>query len=178
MNNEMNVNELNKILNLQLTWIREADTKASIFLSAIGILLAFSLESHFFDILVQELELLFKVNKFSGVVIVIVIIISFCYIAKGAISFYSTLMPRVEGKVKNDSKIYFKTVSELDISTYKKSFLSSEYSYTNDLLEQIYNNASIANQKMTLCSRGIQKTFIGFSILLLVEVIAFISHLI
>lgn len=177
MNDEMNVSELNKVLGHQLTWIKEADTKASIFLSAIGILCAFSLESSFFDILVQELKLLSKNNKFLSVFIIVVIIISFCYIVRGIMSFYSTLRPRVVGKIKNNSEIYFKSISELEFTLYKDTWLSPEYSYKTDLLEQVYNNALIANQKMTLCSIGIQKTFIGFSLLLSIEALAFISHL-
>lgn len=129
----MNVNKLEKNLDRQLYWVQAADSKVAplfaINLAMLGLLAALFKENRSWS----AWEILFSVAATLPLLLSVLTVLL-------------VLFPRLDGP--KESSIFFGGIAKQDAGRFNKRQLTlSKKDYCNDLLNQTYRNAEIANQK-------------------------------
>lgn len=141
-------------------WIRAADQKISIYLAFIGLILTFT-----FVPLINLLNMSFlKPNKLSFNILIFGILILILGICK----LLWVLTSKLKGKRSYRGLIYFGDISSIYFNEYQKQIITqNEKNYIEDLTEQVYTTAVIANDRHTQFNNSVRQTFISFLILLI-----------
>lgn len=141
----MNTQRAEKILSLQLDWVKTADSKIpSIFAINIGMLGAITA-------LVKIRE---EWTSFSIVIPLICSLLLLLSIGCLALAMF----PRLKGP--KGSNLFFGEINRQDEDSFKKEVLhSTDEGYVEDILSQSYRNAEIANSKYTFIQKAFFFTF-------------------
>lgn len=155
-------------------WIDSCDTKASILLAFIGILLTIIFTSPVFEDIGDVFSSIFESNRCTLVCLVIISSI-LCFL--GIISLLAVIVPRViivpqrktSKKTSNASSfMFYGTISQIDYSSYKKQMSAMSNlrdPVMRDLLFQIHSASVICTKKITHLKFGVILFFVGFLLL-------------
>lgn len=152
------------MIRLQRTdaWINSSDTKTSIILATVGVLLAILLNDRTFTVI----ENIFSYSIIFRLINIILIYIGVMYIFKGIMFLLKSLTPNLDKESESSSLHYFGDISEITFkrfsSNYKKQGLDEEIM---DLLNQIHVNSIICKSKHDNLKAGISHSTIGFQVL-------------
>jgi hypothetical protein len=132
------------ILSTNLTWIKNADSKATLIFTVnsamMGVTTGLSSSAHSLTI--------------PGFITSALLIIS-------VISIAFAVFPRLKGK--NDSAIYFGGITSVDENSYvQKITASNAADLIEDFAKQSYRNATIAKEKFKLVGIAVWSTFLSF----------------
>lgn len=154
---------LEYILNTQVTWIKVADTKASILLAVIAAFFA----------LCDYLKLFNSSIYTNSCCFLTFIRISIFLIVLGTLAFIITIMPSLKlAKANDNSFLYFVSIHIMKNFQFKlKKALSKNFDLSDDILNQIKINAGIADRKMKALKFGTWLISIGFIIFAILVVI-------
>lgn len=163
------LNRLDRVLD----WIKTCDTKASIFLAAIGIVVTIIGSEFFINKYYQICRFFLKdINQWK--IIYLVVSITFLLlIIVGICSLIIELNPSLISKRNNnkeiDSLFFFGTIAKKKREDFKEEYRKSTlYSDIEDLLNQLYINSKICDLKYNYTKRGIFCSTIGiFGILVM-----------
>lgn len=147
---------LEYLLNIQITWIKSTDTKASILLAIIAA----------FFTLCDYLKLLNPSTFANKCCYLVFIMISIILIVIGALSFLFTIMPSLRiTKADDKSYLYFGSIHNMNNFHSKlKKNLNNNFNPIDDFLNQIKIDADIANNKMKVLKFGAWLLTIGLII--------------
>ena len=176
--------ELEKIMNRIIEWVKVCDTKTSIMLSALSVLLTICSTS---EIIVNKIhDLLLRLFDkhyylYSGInvigILALLFLITSCFFAfRSGYCFIKVLYAKKDENQFNDnhftnSLIHFHHISSLKYEEFLKDI--KEYSNdnkTNDLLSQIHINAIRCNEKFDDYNAGIKY----FAVTLVLGLVTFI----
>lgn len=156
-----------------LEWIRACDTKASILLATMGIIMTvFSTE--FF---LTKLKLILKYNlnelDFSKILYLTFVVVFFGLFFVGIFCLVLELNPALISKKNNNENVestyYFEAIAKKELSTLKAEIEQLSYEKEiNDIITQLYINSKICTKKYHYTRVGIFYSLVGtFGILLL-----------
>ncbi len=165
---EMIRNDLDKIQE----WIHNVDSKSSILLGFIGLLVTIltttSLIMHQKKIIFSNINNLSSIYCFKSIIIYIIIsllIVAFVMLILAVINLFSSLRGRIDpnnykgDSIITDSLIFFGSISKKKYSVFKENYLSREEDdVRDDLLSQIYINAKICDTKFNKYNNGLNFT--------------------
>jgi Family of unknown function (DUF5706) len=174
--------ELCEQLDRHLDWIKSCDTKASIVLAVVGILLGIFTSEHSVKMLDKIFSESVKNFDFANFLYLLFFFISICFFVYGAYCLIRVLVPRLskealafEEGIYTDSLYFFEAISKNNFEDYKKKVLGKgKDDITDDILSQIYINAKICTVKFSYYSKGVKYSFIGLSSGLLLFLIGII----
>ncbi|MCT3261047.1 Pycsar system effector family protein [Lactiplantibacillus plantarum] len=165
---------LQYLLDKQLDWIQKSDTKASVLLSAIGVLFTLLINSRFYGVVVNCIQYLFIRDKIVLTVLIILLTTGLILVFVGGFFLFFTLIPRLKNISHEQSHIFFDDISQNGPNELKDYFCK-DFDPNNDLVNQIFVNAKIADIKMKKCNTGIKLICLGFGTIFLVTLIASIG---
>ncbi|WP_065675001.1 MULTISPECIES: Pycsar system effector family protein [Lactiplantibacillus] len=165
---------LQYLLDKQLDWIQKSDTKASVLLSAIGILFTLLINSRFYSVLVNCIHYLFIKDKIVLMVLIFLLVFGLVLVFIGGFYLFFTLIPRLKNISQKQSYIFFGDISQNGLTELRNHF-SKDLDPNDDLINQIFVNANIANVKMKNCNIGIKFICLGFGIVFIVTLISSIG---
>lgn len=178
---KINKEELYKRLDNINQWINNCDTKASVILGAIGILVTIAFTNS--DIVRYMIKILFNCfNKviFSDILYFLFLTFFSIMTVYGIFLLLKVLIPTLKMKGNNHkSYLYFGSIAKYDgYLEYKKDLLdASENDIIDDLLNQIYQNSLIATNKYQNYVRGVRLFIFGFVGFVTLYVIGLIIYL-
>jgi len=165
---------LQYLLDKQLDWIQKSDTKASVLLSAIGVLFTLLINSRFYGVVVNCAHYLFIRDKVVLLLLIILLTIGLILVFTGGFFLFFTLIPRLKNISHEQSHIFFGDISQNGL-TELRDYFCKDFDPNNDLVNQIFVNATIANVKMKNCNIGIKFICLGFGTIFLVTLISSIG---
>lgn len=179
--NTLEKNNLIDRLDRHLDWIKSCDTKASIVIAAIGVLLTIFASEHSINMLKIILFQSIQFINFANILYLIFFFTSWVAILFGVYCLIRVLIPRLSKDVEvyegihKDSLYYFETIAKNNFQEFKEKFTSSnEEEEITDILSQIYVNAKICTIKYSYYSNGIKYSFLGISGVIILYVIGVI----
>lgn len=92
----------------------------------------------------------------------------------GGFYLFFTLIPRLKNISHEQSHIFFGDISQNGL-TELRDYFGKDFDPNNDLVNQIFVNANIADTKMKNCNIGIKFICLGFGTIFLVTLIASIG---
>lgn len=148
--------DLYQILDRNISWIGNCDTKASIMLEGIGVVIAIFLSSEY----VMEIKKMLDTMASSGaggIAYIVLGSVALVAIIIGLLSLVRVLLARTNTKefkergLKSDSKIFFSSISEnKTYKDYKRKLENcSESALREDLIPQIYICSQICTKSLT-----------------------------
>ncbi|KRL06147.1 hypothetical protein FD46_GL000253 [Liquorilactobacillus oeni DSM 19972] len=172
--NDKKIDYLKYTLDKQLNWIQKSDTKASIFLSATGVLITLLMNSKIITIFNNTAKYLHNRDSILLSFFVILLSISLCFIIIGGVFLFLSIIPDLKSSSHQKSHIYF---GDIDTSglTELQQFFKEDTNILDDLLNQIFVNAQIANKKMKKCNLGIKLACLGFCFIFILFVTSLIG---
>ena len=180
--NKKNIKEDSyKKLEIINEWINNSDNKTSIVLGIVGIILTiiFSNGSITNNLLKIIYGIILDIN-FDDILYIIIFILLICFCIYGLYCLIKVLIPTLKIKFKNTkSFIYFGSICKYsNFKEYKKDLLkANEDDILDDLLNQIYLNSIICNQKFINFARGINFFFfflIGTIIMYIIGILIYL----
>lgn len=158
-------------------WINNCDTKASILLALIGIVIGVLFSNNYSYRLIS-IYYLNPLPDYSGLVFYsIFLIISFILILHGVIRLILCILPQFSFNESNkDSLIYYASISKNSIDEYFKKIKSQEYSLSDDLISQIHINANICTEKFENYKLGLISTIFGFIFLVILILVRYTMY--
>lgn len=165
---------LQYLLDKQLDWIKKSDTTASVLLSAIGVLFTLLINSCFYSAITNCIHYLFIKDKIVLMVLILLLIFGLVLIFIGGFYLFFTLIPRLKNISQKQSHIFFGDISKHEL-TELRNYFSKDLDPNDDLINQIFVNANIANVKMKSCNIGIKFICLGFGIVFIVTLISSIG---
>ena len=165
---------LQYLLDKQLDWIQKSDIKASVLLSAIGVLFTLLISSRFYGVVVNCIHYLFIKDKFFLTVLIFLLVIGLILVFIGGFYLFFTLIPRLKNISHQQSHIFFGDISQNGLNE-MKNYFCKDFNPNDDLVNQIFVNANIADTKMKNCNIGIKFICLGFGTIFLVTLIASIG---
>ena len=155
--------DLMNILSQINQWINNCDTKASILLALIGILVGVIFSNKYNYKLVSIYYLNPLPPSWQLIIYSIFLIISVIMILLGILNFLKIICPKFNVDSSNkDSLIFYASISENSLKEYENKIKSAEYSFREDLISQIHINASICTEKFENYKQGLKLTITGF----------------
>ncbi len=166
----MNKKEIkdNAYKNLEIIneWINNSDNKTSVALGLIGILLTILFTTrNLFEKITQIISSIFSKIDFSDILFLIIFAISICFFVYGMWSLIKVLIPTLKMKVCNiKSYLFFGSIAQYSsYEQYKNDVLNANIDdVIDDLLNQVYQNSIICNNKYKNFTVGIKYFIIGF----------------
>lgn len=166
----MNKKEIkeNAYKNLEIIndWINNSDNKTSVALGLIGILLTILFTtSNSIKRIAKIVSSLFSKLDFSDILFLIIFTMFIYFFVYGIWSLIKVLIPTLKMKVCNiKSYLFFGSIAQYSsYEQYKNEVLSaSDDDVIDDLLNQVYQNSIICNNKYKNFTIGIKYFIIGF----------------
>lgn len=165
---ELDKNILLGELDRQLDWIKSCDTKASIILGAVGVLIAVFTSEHSIKMINTIISSSINNISFSNLFYLLLTGISWLVFAYGIYNLIRVLVPRLKNSVtayqgtNQKSLYYFETISNRTFLEYKETKLNRLHEEdVGDILSQIYINAKISTKKYNFYNKGILYVFTG-----------------
>ncbi|MDD4565088.1 MAG: DUF5706 domain-containing protein [Eubacteriales bacterium] len=164
--------ELNQILDRNIAWIENCDSKTSIVLGCIGIIAGILLAADYVSRIIAIFRNFLETLSFWSVTYLIIAYASICTVAAGCLCLLLVLVAKINLKefaakgVRTDSLIYFSSIARIKtMSSYKSKLRSmKDDELEEDLISQIY-----------ICSIICSKKFARYKIGLLLSVLGLIS---
>lgn len=159
-------------------WIDNIDSKVSIALGFVGVVLGFVLSS---STIQKYISVLINPNlsiTFYQMINIIIYFISLIFLVVALIMFYNSLKATTSSKEfkgsTDNSLIFWGNIAEYDsFDNYKESVKNINHSNKdNDFLSQIYINSIIVKRKSDNYNKGLNKLIIGSLAYVLFEVIS------
>ena len=171
-------------LERNIGFINMCDTKASIVLATIGVLITIFFSSEILNKISSIVSIAYKEKNFCSTLFLILFFISIFILMIGFKNLISVLIGRVNNissefkGVKYGSKIFFTDIVDSHkITTYKKDFLKmTNEDYLDELINQIYLNSKIASikyQKYNIGLNCILSGFLSFTVLVLIGIFVY-----
>ncbi len=164
-----------------LDWIKSCDTKASIVIAVLGILITIFTSEHSIDMIKSILSQAIINIDFANFLYLVLFIMSWAIFIYGAYCLIRVLIPRLskgiaeEEGFEKDSLYFFEPIANNNFLEFKEKITSREIKEEiNDILSQIYANAKICSIKYSYYSKGIKYSFIGISGAMVLYVIGII----
>lgn len=163
-------------------WINNSDTKASIILALIGVILSILLTN---DMLLNKYVDLFKVVikdiNFSDFLYIIFVLISLILLFLGLYRLIKVLIPTLKAKIDSNkpSHTYFGSISNFSSSIEFKESLkkTTEEELMDDILNQVYINSVICNNKFNNFKNGLKYSFVGLVSVIILFIIGILIYL-
>lgn len=176
-NLEYKVEIATQTLERNIGFVTNCDNKASIMLTAIGVLLTIFLTNDGLKEIYDIIESCINATTVCSVLYLICFVVSVFIMAVGIFNLGSVLVAKTSEKADGlegvDSRIFFYGIRKnRDFNSYRSKFYSMEQKeLLDELIAQIYINADIATQKYEKYNLGLKRTFIGFVIFIIVFLI-------
>lgn len=165
-------------LERNLGFISNCDNKASIILTAVGVLLTIILTNDGISNIFNLIKSCISTKTFCDIIFLIVFVASLITLLIGMLLLICVLIAkldlnRIKGIQKNKSRIYFGDIySHYTYIEYKKAFLKMKKNdLLDDLISQIFINSTIATKKYKRYNLGFKLTMIGFFVFIVVLLI-------
>lgn len=148
-----------KSLQLINSWIGNIDTKASILLAYLSVIMGFVV-SHGFPAVFSN-ETVAPIG-FCYCVIVICIVALYLSLVLSVVVLLRTLTARIKSQCNKPSLLFFGDISKLSLSDYTAKIMNrTEEELIKDILEQTHTNAEICAQKSKFYNSGVKATLIA-----------------
>lgn len=182
MENKQNHEELNEILNRNIAWIENCDSKASIIISGIGVVISIILATDYVTKFHEIYEYMIEQNQCLSYFYLILWGISILSIIVGSFLLFRVLIPRIDPKeysnrgIQQESLLYFSSISKFKtLSAYKQKLVEcTADKMQDDLISQIYICSLICDKKFKNYKYGLFITLTGFSLFMALAIIGFI----
>ena len=181
MKNKITKEDLYKNLDIINQWINNSDNKAAIILGLVGILLTIIFTNG--NVLSQTVKIMKEIFlniNFSDILYLIFFLGSICVCILGLYALIRVLIPTLKMKTnRTKSYIFFGSIaSYFSFKEYKEDLLKiTEEDILDDLLNQVYQNSIICNEKFLNFAKGIKYFLGGFVSMLIVYCIGILVYL-
>ena len=163
-------------------WIENSDTKTSIVIAAMGVILAVILSKDYVVKYKAILSGMLNDGTACSFIYVMVFILSICILGKGCYHLFRVLIPQTDTKLFSEkgicgsSLIFFSTIAKnKSYEEYKNNLdAASETDQRNDLMSQIFICSRICEQNFNNYKKGISYVLLGFSCFAVISIIGFI----
>ena len=156
-------------LERNIGFINGCDTKTSIVLASVGVLLTIILTNNGLSEIFQITKACIDAKTFCSILYLVGLIISSCTLVVGLWKLVSVLIAKVEPPTKTarqpvSSLIFFGGILKAgNPSTYRSKFIAmKDAELLDDLISEIYINAEIATQKYHRYNLGLRLVVLGF----------------
>lgn len=159
----MKIERNEKILDRIQEWIKSSDQKVSIFLAFQGIIIA---------LLIPQIFPIFflSCSNFGSVILLVTSLISLIFSCYKSIS---VIIPRLS-KTGGQSITYFGDIANMQLLEYKKLLdKTNDIEYEDELINQVYVSAKIANNKHKQFKEAIVIFCVGVILLIIQLLISF-----
>lgn len=168
----LNKEDLNQILDRNIAWIENCDSKASIMLGMMGVTISIVVAFDYAKVIINTIKEKCLSVSFWKVVFLILLLLTVCSILYGGYKLIRSLVPQLDMKkfgdnemLCNNSIIFFSSIAAHD--NYAK-FLNSlkktnDEDYLNDISSQIFLCAKICDLKFRNYKRGLYFSMGGLS---------------
>ena len=181
MSKKINKDELYKRLDSINQWINNCDSKTSVMIGFIGVLVTIIFtNSEIIHYLVKILSNCFTKVIFSDILFFIFLLSFALMIIYGIALLLKVLIPTLKMKSnKHKSYLYFGSIAKYDSYVeYKNDLLcATENDIIDDLLNQIYQNSLIATNKYHNYTKGVKTFILGFVGFVILYIIGLIIYL-
>lgn len=181
MTNTLNKDNLISRLDRNLDWIKSCDTKASIVIAGIGLLLTIFTSQQSLKGVGAILTAAVKELNFANLLFLFMMLSSFLLIIYGCYNLIRVLVPRLKKDVsrisgtRGNSLYYFETIADLDFASFKHNMEQEDVdAELEDILSQIYINAKICSIKYKYYGNGIRFSFVGIAALIILYIFGII----
>lgn len=171
---EKKIEYLKYLLDKQLDWIQKSDTKASIFLSVMSVLITLLLNNKIVSVLRTAVTYLKEHDVIMLSFISIAFGISLVLIITGGLFVFSSIIPHLKSSANQRSHIYFGDIAHNGLTDLQLFFTNETY-ILEDLINQTFINARIAHNKMKKCNLGIILSCVGFFLMVVLTMGLFIG---
>lgn len=162
--------DLYKILDKNISWIENCDSKTSIALGAIGVAIALFLSSDYIVIVKKIFNFMKSEMSILSIAYLVILCLSGCIIIGGLVFLAKVLFAKTNDDefkslaANNNSLIFFSTVSKIkEFQTYRKLVNKcSDEEYRDDLISQILICAHICDKKFKNYKTGLFLSLVGF----------------
>ena len=161
---ENSINIATQTLERNISFIANCDNKTSIVLASIGVLLTIILTNNGINEIFKIIKSCISEKNFCNVFYLICFFISISVLLFGFYNLCSVLIARTQNKNESNSLIFFSgIIKNGNKNSYFEKFVAmSQEEYLDDLISEIYINASIATTKYKKYNLGFKCTAIGF----------------
>ena len=178
-NNEEKREQLIEVLDKTIGWIDNCDSKASSFLSCIGVVAGIFLATDYVEKISSIISGMIDKNNLGGYLFVIIYVLTVIAMIIGCILLVGVLIAKTDinefnsQNVKSDSLIFFASIASYKKMTdYKSKILACNSSkFNEDLVSQIYICSIICNKKFALYKKGLVLFIVSFIVFLVLSVI-------
>jgi hypothetical protein len=175
---ERYINQLDR----HLDWIKACDTKASIVLAVVGIFLTAITAEHSMKMFGEIAAAIITNINLSNILYIALMAWAFSVFTNGTYNLIRVLTPRLFKETSTNKEIntedsfyYFESIAKKQFADYKlKVNGRSVTEEIDDILGQIYVNASIATEKYNHYRKGIKYSFIGIAAIVVLFIIGII----
>lgn len=174
---EDKINVATQTLERNIGFVTNCDNKASIVLTIVGVLLTIILTNDGLKEIFRIVNHCIEANTIGSKIYLLCFVIATGILILGISKLGNVLVAKVSEKeceIENrNSKIFFGDIQKNETcESYKKDFrIMKNTDLLDDLIEQIYINARIANLKYTKFNKGFKITLIGFMLFVVVLII-------
>lgn len=165
---EFQIEQATQTLERNIGFITTCDNKASVVLTAIGVLLTLIFTNDGLETINQILTSCIKEKTFCSALYLIVFIIVIVAFLFGLYNLIGVLVARTNmkanGTEKIDSQIFFSGIAKnANYNIYKENFYKlSRQNFLDQLISEIYINAIIAERKYQKYNWGLRLSLVGF----------------
>ena len=157
------------ILDRIIGFINNCDSKASIRLGVVGVVMALMFTADGIIEIKRIISLILSNPNFCDLFFFGLWIASMLVLCFGLYKFISVLTAKIDcndrkqTKLDLNSKIFFGTIASQSYNEYEKKLIGlNEKDYLNDIISQIYINSIICNNKFKKYNMGLRFSLIGF----------------
>lgn len=162
-------------------WICNSDTKTSIVIGLLGIIITVLLTNNgFINNYIDIFEIVFKNIDFSDVLYTILTMISFVMIFFGIYKLIKVLIPTLNLKngIIKPSHLFFGSIANFESYTDFKMSLDKETDddIIDDILNQVYINSKICVSKFINFKSGLKYSLLGIILFIALFIIGFLIY--
>lgn len=167
--------EIKQLLENVNSWISNCDTKTSIILGILGVMLSLILSFDYINMIYIIIKQLNHTLTFLSIITllclfisIILLIIGISFLIRALIAKTNTKGLRKDGII-DDSLLFFSSISKnASVSEYKQKLVScTENSWIDDLVSQVYICSMICEMKFQKYRKGLIYSSIGIGLLLI-----------
>ena len=174
----LNKEDLNQILDRNVAWIENCDSKASIMLGMLGVTISIVFAFDYAKVIISTIKEKCLNTSFWNIVFLILLLLTVCSILYGGYKLIKSLVPQIDmKKLGNDEMlchnwiIFFSSIATYNnytkfLNSLKKT---SDEDYLNDISSQIFLCAKICDLKFRNYKSGLYFSIgglLGFAILM------------
>ena len=148
-----------RTLELVNGWINNMDTKASILLAYLAVIVGFVVSNGPPDLFAQPAP---SPITFCYVIKVVFVVTLYLFLFASIVLFLGTLTARIKGNNEKHSLLFFGEIAKNSLNDYKSKILNrTEEELIKDVLEQVYINSKICTIKSKYYNIGVKLTLIS-----------------